>query len=261
MVKRGDTSAVAIQQLLEERRKIEQWLQRLAMAADKTSEEVHTRVRTDYESRLADVVRELGTYRSDLKAALKTHKATRDGLRRQEKESSERLAEAELRHAVGEYTEAEWRDLKSEILETLVTVRESLADAEEEIEELDRVLQSLDSPPPEPDDEPELEVPPPPSEPASRAGGKPQTDAFGDELAFLKSVTAGEKATGGKRGGGGKATAARVQESQVEVEKQPVVESKPSVVNQRTLKCQECGTMNLPTEWYCERCGAELASL
>ena len=23
----------------------------------------------------------------------------------------------------------------------------------------------------------------------------------------------------------------------------------------------ECGALNLPTEWYCERCGAELASL
>jgi hypothetical protein len=26
----------------------------------------------------------------------------------------------------------------------------------------------------------------------------------------------------------------------------------------KTLKCQECGTMNLPSEWYCERCGAEM---
>jgi len=29
----------------------------------------------------------------------------------------------------------------------------------------------------------------------------------------------------------------------------------------KTLKCRECGTMNLPTEWYCESCGAELAAL
>ena len=26
----------------------------------------------------------------------------------------------------------------------------------------------------------------------------------------------------------------------------------------KTLKCSECGTMNFPSEWYCERCGAEL---
>ena len=29
----------------------------------------------------------------------------------------------------------------------------------------------------------------------------------------------------------------------------------------KTLKCAECGELNRPTEWYCERCGAELASL
>jgi hypothetical protein len=29
----------------------------------------------------------------------------------------------------------------------------------------------------------------------------------------------------------------------------------------KTLKCNECGTMNSPTEWYCERCGGELAAM
>jgi hypothetical protein len=29
----------------------------------------------------------------------------------------------------------------------------------------------------------------------------------------------------------------------------------------KTLKCQECGTMNYPTEWYCERCGGALAAM
>jgi hypothetical protein len=29
----------------------------------------------------------------------------------------------------------------------------------------------------------------------------------------------------------------------------------------KTLKCNDCGAMNYPTEWYCERCGAELAAL
>jgi hypothetical protein len=47
-----------------------------------------------------------------------------------------------------------------------------------------------------------------------------------------------------------------------------VTESNPIVLKpqggaerHKTLKCQECGTMNYPTEWYCERCGAELAAV
>lgn len=29
----------------------------------------------------------------------------------------------------------------------------------------------------------------------------------------------------------------------------------------RTLKCSDCGTMNYASEWYCEKCGAELANI
>ena len=29
----------------------------------------------------------------------------------------------------------------------------------------------------------------------------------------------------------------------------------------KSLKCGECGAMNYPTEWYCERCGGELAAM
>jgi len=42
------------------------------------------------------------------------------------------------------------------------------------------------------------------------------------------------------------------------------VRTTPSAQNAeqvKTLKCQECGTLNYPTEWYCERCGAELAAM
>ena len=36
-------------------------------------------------------------------------------------------------------------------------------------------------------------------------------------------------------------------------------DSRPEV--NKTLKCPECGTPNYPTEWYCERCGGELATM
>jgi hypothetical protein len=41
----------------------------------------------------------------------------------------------------------------------------------------------------------------------------------------------------------------------------PIVLRDKPAESARTLKCSDCGAMNYPTEWYCERCGAELASL
>lgn len=41
----------------------------------------------------------------------------------------------------------------------------------------------------------------------------------------------------------------------------PVVLRDKSMEAAKTLKCGECGAANYPTEWYCERCGAELANL
>jgi hypothetical protein len=41
----------------------------------------------------------------------------------------------------------------------------------------------------------------------------------------------------------------------------PIVLKDKTTEAAKSLKCGECGSMNYPTEWYCERCGAELASL
>ena len=40
-----------------------------------------------------------------------------------------------------------------------------------------------------------------------------------------------------------------------------VLRPAPGADQSKTLKCAECGAFNYPTEWYCERCGAELAAL
>ena len=87
-----------------------------------------------------------------------------------------------------------------------------------------------------------------------------------DELAFLKSVTDAENlssATGRTRSSGSFPKAAEPSESKSAAPSAPDAKERPS--NQgtapKTLKCGECGTLNRPTEWYCERCGAELATL
>ncbi|HUG28830.1 MAG TPA: hypothetical protein VMK53_11115 [Gemmatimonadales bacterium] len=64
--------------------------------------------------------------------------------------------------------------------------------------------------------------------------------AVDDELAFLKSVS--------QEAPRSTATDTRVAPPQASV-------------GSKTLKCQDCGTLNRPTEWYCERCGAELSAV
>jgi hypothetical protein len=39
------------------------------------------------------------------------------------------------------------------------------------------------------------------------------------------------------------------------------IRSSGALEQPKTLKCAECGSMNYQSEWYCERCGAELAAI
>jgi hypothetical protein len=289
-----------IQRLLEEKRRIEQWLERLNMAADQAPQQVREKVAGDYRKRLEALVDELQGYREELASTLQAQLARRDELRQREAQETERLSEAELRHTVGEYDEAKWSDLKTQILESLVQVRETLKAVDGEIKMLEGVVALLEpgggalgmfgeeeAPQPQPARSPEKRTPVPPSrrETPAVAGAAPpaggesppegQTDAF-DELAFLKSVS-GEREgdssalrgglAGGapRRGSGGLPAVGDGGLPPLGTEGVPslsVPERAPSRTSaKKTLKCVECGTMNLATEWYCERCGAELAAL
>lgn len=293
MGKRKDKSTAEIQRLLEERRRIEQWLERLAATADKTPAAVRERVQGDYRARLASVVAELKGYGDDLRESLSEQQSRRDELKKQERQATEELAEAELRHAVGEFGEPEWKEKKSAILERLIGIREGLGNIEEEIGEFEEVMSVLEeeparrvearaaTPPPplSPSQPTQAEVEdarvslgselglrdlgisgPRPALPADKPkAAPPQTEVFGDELAFLKAVTEDRKQGPEPRRASGATRAAPDVEKLAE--QQAIGQSRPSVMNQRTLKCSECGAMNLPTEWYCDRCGAELATL
>ena len=304
--KKDKASDGQIQELLAERKRIEQWLVRLDKAADRTPDAVRNRVRGDYDSRLTAVVRELQGYQEDLRGSLQEVQARLATARKEEKQATEELAEAELRYAVGEFGDGEWSEKKTTILDRLIGIRENLAQADEEISELEEVLRSIAAPaitPAEADAEPEIaeleeveehEEPPartppkgPPGRitlgselglrdlpsgktpvpPPPRKEAKPQTEAFGDELAFLKALSDDggtappPPAPAPPARPEPKPAAAVPTKGERVSEPHAVSRSRPSVINQRTLKCGECGAMNLPTEWYCDRCGAELASL
>ncbi len=275
----------SIEALLEQRARYEQWLAKLDSTANKAPEAVRLKVRADYEVRLRGVIEGLRGHSATIAEELHRHQAQQSQLDAQRRSAEEELAEAEVRHTVGEFGEDEWRRISEESDRKLGGLREQLKTVGTEIARLLEV-QTLITAPPKPappaplpvadviERSPPPPAPPPPTEPAAEApppkpqprptpprGREPEPAGAVDELAFLKSVADEAKPAAPRRpsnpGSGG-----NVPQASRAVETAPAPASKPGAPGvAKTLKCGECGTLNRPTEWYCERCGAELAGI
>lgn len=312
----ASSSESPVDRLLAERNQYAQWLHRLDVAPESVPEAVRVKVRADYETRLAAVLDALRQHADQVTQQLADHRTRLEELVAKESNAQETLAEAELRHAVGEYDEAQWQKLRGETHRLLVTVREESGKIVEEIARLDEVARLIAAPaaawapapaapapapspaPAKAKAEPKAAAAPAaPSEPVEEAeapapakGGKAPRESSRtlffpsgkgaekgiDELDFLKSVAP----EGGAAAGAAPERKASTRAAEAPAKRtsqptaavpEPVAEPIPAPVRPevakadagapKTLKCAECGTMNRPTEWYCERCGAELAAL
>ncbi len=286
-----DASLAQVDQLLQQRAQYEQWLAKLTGAGSQAPEAVRAKVRADYEGRLGAVVGELRKHASTVESALSAHRASLAELEERRADIEERLAEAEIRHSVGEYSEDEWSAVGSEAEAALQEIGGRAGHEEGEIARLAEVLQLIARP--VPPDAPavrrvETPLPAPAEAPGNDAAGAPRfvprtpgpmRAATGgrkesplDELDFLKSVT-GEpsgirrSAPPARKGDSGQVRAIQVASDMGEVgagDEAATAGPGPQAgtpTATKTLKCGECGTLNRPTEWYCERCGAELAAL
>jgi hypothetical protein len=275
----------SIEALLEQRAKFEQWLAKLDATADKAPPAVRQKVRADYEVLLRGVIDRLRGHAATIADELHRHQASQGDLDGQRKQAEEELAEAQVRHTVGEYGDDEWSRIREESDRRLNDLREQLKTVGSEIARLAEVQALIAapartsevrapavaepierSPLPPPPAEPVAEAPPPQksapkSSPPPRVREQEHAGAPADEMAFLKSVANEEaKPAAGRRpsnpGQAGSAQGSRA----VETAPPPAGKAgSPGVA--KTLKCGECGTLNRPTEWYCERCGAELAGV
>jgi len=309
MAKGTSDDGNTIEGLLEQRAKFEDWLAKLDESQEVASEAVRERVREDYQKRLTAVVDELRGHADQVAEQLAELRNRQTDLSSQREASEEALAEAELRHAVGEYSEDEWEKLRSESSEALEGLTQELNQVNTEIDRLAEIQALIAAPvaAPKAAEKPtgkapvynaeswvpdakqaagkrETVTPPAPmsaveTDPDAirrrvsapkfvprvkgKPAGSPKTLRFPtggvagagagagevDELDFLKSVS--EDQIGGpspERASGGHVR------PDIEAAAEPAK-------GQKTLKCAECGGLNLPTEWYCENCGAELASL
>jgi len=243
MPKGPSKSAAAIQRLLEERRQYEAWLARITATADSAPEHVRTRVRADYEARLKAVTEELRAHAESARQLIAQRKENLLELQKKEKAAAERLAETELRHEVGEYDEGQWSQVHKDALADLGAVRDELLDVERDItrlEELDALVKAKPAPP----------------RPADRRPVPEKRKTPIDELAFLKSVSEDDKNAPSPQ----RASGAQFQPDDP-LDATPLAPIDENAPVEKTLKCRDCGTMNLATEWYCENCGAELAAM
>jgi hypothetical protein len=274
-----DTEAT-IESLLEQRSQYEEWILRLDTSGDKASPAVRERVRGDYQARLESVMEQLRGRSAGIAEELERQHASQAALDRERRSAEEALAEAEVRHTVGEYTEDEWRRLSEQSRRNIEQLRGRLREIGAEITRLTEVQAQISgtsgaaaAPPPPPPappartprpeiieqspfvthlaEEPNL-VPPAPA--------KSQTQPPGDELAFLKSVS-DEPSRPARRPSNPGMPAQTATSTPRPAETAAPAPAKVASGVAKTLKCGECGTLNRPTEWYCERCGAELAGV
>ncbi len=265
--------------LVDERARYEGWLAALDTRRAVTPAHVLERVRADYDGRLRRVLAALDGHVPALRADEAALAGHHDDRLRVLGERRDTLAEVELRTLVGEFAPEEGERQRREVEGEISGLESVLASAAAQLAELrgllgrvapDAALAASEAVTP-PHGVPAIEAP------AEGVGAAPDASsadplgldvvraALGDTdvhgyvpghyAPAIRSPEArstppfagqsfADAAVGVPTGGGpGNAAAGG------------------SVTQEKTLRCPDCGAMNYPTEWYCEKCGGELAAL
>src|SRR5688572_13940408 len=325
----------ALNTLMEERNRYEQWLAQLEARKGTTPPHVFDRVRGDYGDRLNRVLDQLAGRATELQETAGSLAERVAALYADETALRDERAEAELRAAVGEFTVEHATNVIQRCDEAIASLGSERATVGAELGRVQEILAVAVRPPTPPAGEATIvpieslappapaAAPPAPPAPAPKAAlSRPAPSASFDELAFLNSVVdrpgseeaqqrevrqpapmpvdmapvQPERRPEQREVAAARARSVEPMESEVPAAAiapsrrnggpTPVLTSTPLVEKEgheanshltpgsipaflrdvpteqiKTLKCQECGTMNYPTEWYCERCGGELAAM
>ena len=270
-----------VMQLLTERQKYETWLEELEAKKDSTPAKVFERVRKDYLERLQDVIDQLKQHTATMQEHADGLAGKLKELEDTEDEAKETLAESELRAKVGEITEAEWETLQRKTQRELTKLKESQLQIAGDLSKIKELLAGLGKPqaakPRNTAEMNELEflksvvgstpsAPPLSSSTPTSVAAQPQApESAPPSVAPTPSAAAPSASAPSAAAPSAPAPSAPASSpaapkptpSSVPTTTGPL--GKAQIADQpKTLKCPECGSMNYPSEWYCERCGAEL---
>lgn len=299
----------AVEELLSERDALHGWLARLDQSGSTAPEAVRARVRRDYEARMQKVTDRLRVHADAVTEKLRADRREHAELSTRATAARDALAEAELRHAVGEFERSRFEAERSRYAEDIAACEHSVDEVAGRIRNLEEVHGIITSTPGATRpaalvaDEPvEIEELAPDTAPAAAAadpfgdvdfeeddGGLPPLVPPTQEFAPLSfrpthgSEPARPAAPPMRASGPPLGMPAEVPPRFVRTGETPAMNPPPpadSLFEQdivvagpapeppaanagtgRTLRCGECGAMNKPLEWYCEKCGAELTAV
>ena len=282
MAEKEPVSLDALNGLLKERQRYEEWLAALEAKRATTSESVYQRVQADYQTRFREVSSKLAERAGDLRESIDALTLKLEDVTHQETQQREARQEAELRAAVGEYTDKQWKEIGGAWDKELSRLGKEKSALDAQLAELNRIFalsikekQSAAAAIERPGSEdgsrapispvvPRPAIPEPPTlNPPSRVEQAPPVRAQTPPPAAPTQSRSPFDQFPVLRPGGGSASPPS---STAAVATPPAVPKSgggqdPRSEQHKTLKCPECGAANYPTEWYCERCGGELATM
>jgi TolA-binding protein len=285
MSEKEPVSLDALNGLLKERQRYEEWLAALEAKRASTSESVYERVHADYETRLRDVSAKLAARAGELKETIDTLTARLEDLSRQESQQREARQEAELRAAVGEYTQKQWKEIGGAWDNELARLTKDKNALDAQVTELNRIFtltmkEKAQSPSVATSSQPQTQAKPgTPISPVVPRPAVPEPPTLNPPSRFNQPGQSPAPAAGPSQGGGAPRSpfdqfpvlrpqggGAPTPGPAAAIATPPKVPqagraNDPRSEQHKTLKCPECGAANYPTEWYCERCGGELATM
>ena len=241
----------AIESLLAERKKFDAWLSQLEAKRASTAEHIFARVHADYMHRLEAIRERLGAEADGIRSLVGEIEARLSVERSAVTEKTDERAEMELRAAVGELSEKGWNATRAKCDATIAELRSTFDATARELVEMTATLSGVMNSPRSPSQAtPSKQSPPPTGEVVAAVVAAVVADVVDAVVAAPAPAPA-------------PAPAAAPPLERARPSSKPAVDGAPTPRTSqaiRSLKCQECGTLNFPTEWYCEQCGGELAA-
>ncbi len=229
-------NAGQIPALIAERDRYQQWLDALESERGDIPDHIYERIAADYAARLENAVDTLRTHVGELEERLAERRAELAEVVESLASRNDELVEGRIRHQVGEYDDKRWASIEKELAAAIEEAKQRQAALEAEIRRLEGVLVEVRQP----------------ALTTVEVSDTPFLQALA--AASEQAVTDDSNGRASRRNGASRSTAADGAARDGELA--PVRARKPTGL--RTLRCDKCGSFNLPEAMFCEGCGDDL---